>query len=273
MKQSVIVSTYNQPAWLEKVLHGYQQQQFPEFEMVIADDGSGDETRKLIDGFRKIARYPIQHVWQEDEGFQKSRILNNATVAATGDYLVYSDGDCIPRPDFMGLHAAMARPGYFLSGGYCKLPMELSRQLSIEDIESGRAFNLGFLRSHGLTGFSSKFKIGLPRALAPLMDAIIPTKASWNGHNASGWKEDILAANGYNEEMQYGGQDRELGERLANAGIRSHRIRHRAIVLHLDHKRGYKTPETMAKNQAIRDEVIATRSVWCPYGIHKRPNP
>jgi hypothetical protein len=72
--------------------------------------------------------------------------------------------------------------------------------------------------------------------------------------------------NGFNEQMQY-------GERLANYGVTGLQIRYQAIVLHLDHKRGYKTPETTAKNQAIRDQVIATRSVWCPHGIHKRPNP
>jgi glycosyltransferase involved in cell wall biosynthesis len=273
MKQSVIISTYNQPRWLEKVLHGYQQQTFKDFEMVIADDGSGAETRELIEAFGKTANFPIQHVWQEDEGFQKSRILNQATVAATGDYLIYSDGDCIPRPDFLAVHARCAAPGHFLSGGYCKLPMCLSQQLTTDDIDSGRAFDIRFLRRNGLSEFSPNFKIGLPTPLAPLMDLLSPTKASWNGHNASGWKTDVLAVNGYNEEMQYGGQDRELGERLVNAGITGRQIRHRAIVLHLDHKRGYKTPETLAKNRAIRDAVVASRSTWCPHGIRKISQP
>lgn len=270
---SVILSTYNQPAWLEKVLHGYQQQRFADFEVVIADDGSRDDTRALVDAFRTISRFPLQHIWQEDDGFQKSRILNKATVAATGDYLVYSDGDCIPRADFLEVHAREALPGHFLSGGYCKLPMDLSQRLTVEDIDLGRAFDPSFLRDHGLTGFSPRFKTGLPATLAPLMDLITPTKASWNGHNASGWKADILAVNGYNEDMQYGGQDRELGERLANLGLHSRQIRHRAIVLHLDHKRGYRTPESIAKNLAIRQEVVGRKLTWTPNGIEKRPNP
>lgn len=273
MKQSVIISTYNQPRWLEKVMHGYLQQAFRDFELVIADDGSGPETRELIDNFRKRASFPIQHVWQEDDGFQKSRILNKATVAATGDYLVYSDGDCIPRPDFLQIHDRCAAPGRFLSGGYCKLPMSLSQELSTEDIDSGKAFDVSFLKSRGLNDFSPIFKIGLPKGLGSLMDRLIPVNATWNGHNASGWKTDILAVNGYNEEMQYGGQDRELGERLVNSGIHGHRIRHRAIVLHLDHKRGYNTPESIAKNRAIRDEVVKTRRTWCPHGIQKQTHP
>jgi glycosyltransferase involved in cell wall biosynthesis len=273
VKISVIISTYNQPEWLAKTLHGYLYQTFTDFEVLIADDGSGEETRRLIDGFREISRFPIQHVWQEDEGFQKCRILNKATVAATGNYLVYSDGDCIPRPDFLAVHARCAAPGHFLSGGYCKLPMDLSQRLTLEDIELGRAFDLGFLREHGLKEFSPIFKIGLPAPLAGVMDVISPTKASWNGHSASGWKADILAINGYNEVMQYGGEDRELGERLTNAGITGRRIRHRAILLHLDHKRGYRTQESIDKNRAIRDRVVATHSIWCPHGIEKRPHP
>jgi hypothetical protein len=73
--------------------------------------------------------------------------------------------------------------------------------------------------------------------------------------------------------MQYGGADRELGERLANRGIEGVQIRNRAVVLHLDHKRGYKTPETMKKNRAIRDAVVASGSTWCANGIQKTPQP
>ncbi len=271
MNLSVIVSTYNQPEWLEKALHGYLHQTHRDFEIVLADDGSDDRTTEVIERFRGIARFPIVRVWQEDEGFQKSRILNKATVSASADYLVYTDGDCIPRPDFLAVHAGMAAPGHFLSGGYCKLPMELSRLAGPEDIASGRMFDLGWLRRHGLHGLSPALKIGCPPFLAPLMDAVTPTKATWNGHNASGWKKDILAVNGYNETMQYGGQDRELGERMMNNGIRGRQIRHRAIVLHLDHKRGYRTPETLEKNRRIRDEVRATRRTWCENGIRKEP--
>ena len=273
MSLSVIVSSYNQSDWLRKVLHAYRLQTFTDFEMIIADDGSDERTRKVIADFQPLAKFPVRHVWQEDEGFQKCRILNKATVAATGDYLVYSDGDCIPRSDFLEVHARCAAPGHFLSGGYCKLPPDLSRHLSNDDIASGKAFDAGYLRNHGMRGFSSLFKLGLTPSLGPLVDKISPTKASWNGHNASGWKADILAVNGYNEDMQYGGEDRELGERLVNAGIRAIRIRHRALVLHLDHKRGYMTLEMMQKNRAIRDAVAATGSVWCANGIHKRPQP
>ena len=83
------------------------------------------------------------------------------------------------------------------------------------------------------------------------MNTITPTKATWNGCNASGWIDDILKTNGFNEEMQYGGQDREFGERMFNLGIKSKQIRYSAILLHLDHKRPYKTKDSINKNIAI----------------------
>lgn len=273
MKPSVIISTYNQPEWLAKALHGYLFQTFSGFEVVIADDGSDGRTKHVIDEFGKIAPFPINHVWHPDDGFQKSKILNLATMATRGDYLIFTDGDCIPRRDFIEAHVTRANKGVFLSGGYCKLPMELSRRLTSADIESGAAFDIRHLRRNGLRGFSPALKIGAPGKLRALLDRITPRKATWNGCNASTWKSDILAVNGHNEDMQYGGQDRELGERLKNRGLESIQIQHRAILLHLDHKRGYKTPESMRKNRAIRDQVIATKSTWCSNGIHKRPQP
>jgi glycosyltransferase involved in cell wall biosynthesis len=273
VKQSVIISTYNQPEWLTKVLHGYLHQTFTNFEALIADDGSDERTAAVIEDFKKRAGFAIKHVWHADEGYRRQTILNIALLEAENEYIIMTDGDCIPRPDFLEVHANRARPGHFLSGGYCKLPMDLSKHLTAEDIESGRAFDVSYLYDHGLREFSPRFKIGLPFSLGPLMDRIVPTHATWNNCNASGWKADIIAVNGFNEDMQYGGADRELGERLANSGITGLQIRHQAIVLHLDHKRGYKTPETIRKNRAIRDQVVATKSTWCPNGIYKRPHP
>lgn len=269
MKISVIISTYNSPAWLEKVLWGYECQTYKDFEIVIADDGSGDSTRQLIERFQKESALKIVHVWHEDRGFQKSEILNKATIAASGDYLVYSDGDCIPRKDFLEVHASHAAPGYFLSGGYFMLPMDTSKAITREDIVSGNAFDTQWLYTHGLPRTYKSLKLTSQGFQAKVLNFITTTKPTWNGHNASGWKADIVAVNGYNEEMQYGGQDRELGERLVNKGIRGKQIRYSAICVHLDHKRGYKTPESIAKNQMIRKETRGQGKVWTNRGIVK----
>jgi GT2 family glycosyltransferase len=105
------------------------------------------------------------------------------------------------------------------------------------------------------------------------LDALVPTAASWNGHNASGWKRDLVAVNGFDERMQYGGQDRELGERLVHAGVRPIRVRYSAIALHLHHDRAYKTAESLERNRAIRAATRARRAAWTEFGLLEGPRP
>jgi glycosyltransferase involved in cell wall biosynthesis len=266
---SVIISTYNSPQWLQKVLWGYNTQTYRNFEMLIADDGSREETRSLIDAMRNEVFYPIIHVWHEDKGFQKSEILNKATIAATTDYIVMSDGDCIPRPDFVEQHVKYREEGYFLSGGYHKLPIELSRLIGKDDIYSGNCFDMGWLKSHGMGASFKNSKVTAEGIIGEMLNLITPTTPSWNGHNASGWKTDILAVNGFDERMQYGGQDRELGERLINYGIKPKQIRYSTICLHLDHPRGYATPESINKNKNIRKVTKEEHRKWTDFGINK----
>lgn len=267
MKASVIMSTYNAEEWLKKVIWGFMQQTERDFEIVIADDGSRDDTRLLIEQLRTETDIPIVHVWHEDRGFQKSQILNKAILSSNSDYLIFTDGDCIPRADFVAVHLAYREKGYFLSGGYFKLPMDISLLISKADIEAQRCFDINWLKSNGFPSTYKNIRLRAGGSISKLLNAITPTKATWNGHNASGWKTDLLAVNGFNEEMQYGGQDRELGERMFNYGIRSKQIRYSAICVHLDHKRGYVNAETWKKNYAIRKDTRDNKVVRTPYGI------
>lgn len=265
----VVISTYNNPLWLEKVLWGYTLQSVQQLEIIIADDGSGQPTKDLINRFKTETKLNIKHVWQKDEGFQKSRILNKAILQAESDYLIFTDQDCIPRKDFVETHLKLAQEGYFLSGGYFKLPMSISEALTFENIEQESAFNLKWLFAHGLKKSFKCSKLWNCSAWSSFMNRITPAAASWNGCNASGWKSDMLVINGFNEDMQYGGQDREFGERLWNLGLHSKQIRYSAICLHLDHKRPYKTDETMRKNKAIRKDTRASNRIETPNGIRK----
>jgi len=224
LKISVIISTYNAEAWLEKVLWGYYNQSFKNFEVVIADDGSGPKTKALIDALKKELNYSIVHVWQEDNGFQKTKILNKAILKCSGDYIVMSDGDCIPRKDFLTIHNMYKEKGYFLSGGYFKLPINISTLISKEDILSEKCFDIEWLIENGLKKSFKNNKLSSKGFKSRLLNYITPTNASWNGHNSSGWKADILEVNGFDERMGYGGQDRELGERLFNSGIKSKQL-------------------------------------------------
>jgi len=266
---SVIISTYNHPDWLQKVLWSFEQQSFKNFEVVIADDGSDEKTKQLIVQMQKEVSYPIQHIWHEDNGFQKTIILNKATLASKSDYLVYTDGDCVARMDFLQTHINFREKGYFLSGGYFKLSMNISELITKEAIKTQICFDIDWLKQHGLKSSFKNNKITSKGLKAKLLNRFTPTTATWNGHNASGWKEDILKANGYDERMQYGGEDRELGERLFNMGIKAKQIRYSAICLHLDHARGYVKPEMIEKNLKIRAITKKERVTRTPFGIIK----
>jgi len=265
----VIISTYNNPAWLEKVLWGYACQSLKDFEIVIADDGSKEDTLQLITTFQQKSGLNIKHIWQADEGFQKCRILNKAILAAESEYLIFTDQDCIPRKDFVETHYSFAEKGYFLSGGYLKLPLSISQELKKPDIENQKAFDFKWLQKKGLKFNFKCTKLWRNTFYAPLLNHITTTKATWNGCNSSGWKSDFLAINGFNEDMQYGGQDREFGERLKNNHLQSKQIRYSAICIHLDHSRPYKTAETVNKNKAIRKQIRISHQIETPNGIRK----
>ena len=146
--------------------------------------------------------------------------IAEAIRAATADYLIFTDQDCVPREDFVAMHVRFARRGRFVSGGCFRLPMSASLAIAREDVRSGDAFRLGWLRQRGVRRGFKCGKLFGSGWYAGLMNAVTPAKATWNGGNASGWRSDLLAVNGYNEDMAYGGEDRELGERLRNFGVR-----------------------------------------------------
>lgn len=272
MKQleiSVIISTYNSKEWLSKVLEGYKHQSYDAFEVIVADDGSRPDTKELIDNFNSNYPVPIHHIWHEDEGYRRQRILNIAITKSNFDYILFTDGDCIPRPDFVAVHAKYAEEGYFLSGGYCKLNMDLSHKINSEDIANGNCFNTSWLKKQDKLGFKQGLKISAGPMLSKFLDVVTPTGATFNNCNSSAWKSDLLAINGYDERMQYGGPDRELGERLINCGIKSKQLRHQAICLHLDHPRGYKTKESLERNMQIRRVVKSEKKTWTEFGILK----
>ena len=252
MKVAVIISTYNKPDMLEKALTAWFRQIIIPDEIIIADDGSTDETTKLIKSYNSDI---IKHVWHEDKGFRKTRILNLAIVSTDADYLVFTDQDCLPREDFLAVHLRYARQGHFLSGGYYKLTEDVSRKLTNDDIISGRAFEWKWLHKQGQPFSIKRLKLNRCNAFARFMNSVTPTKATWNGMNSSGWRKDIVATNGFDERMAWGGEDREMGERLINAGIKPVQIRYSAICLHLYHTRPYKNMEAIKQNDEIRKQT------------------
>ena len=272
MKISVIISTYNKPQWLQKVIWGYATQSFTDFELVVADDGSTRETALLIKRLRQETGLDIKHVWHRDLGYRKCMIQNRAIVAATGDYLVFTDGDCIPREDFLAEHRRLAAPNMILSGGYVRLPAGISQEIQVADITSRRVMDPRWLWRRGLRSPRDVWKSLWGKWTATLLDHLTTTRATLNGCNASMAREAVVGVNGFDERMQYGALDRELGERLQNSGLKYKQVRHRAICLHLWHERPYMTAEGWQRNAEIRRTTRQSGSVWTSYGIQQSPS-
>ncbi|MFI3278769.1 MAG: glycosyltransferase family 2 protein [Rikenellaceae bacterium] len=269
MKIGVIVSTYNNPKWLQIALWALLNQTKLPDEVLIADDGSTEQTKEVIDRVAKNAPFKMLHIWHEDKGFRKCDILNKAVAASTAEYLIFIDQDCIARRDFLEAHAKEAQKGYLLSGGVVMLPMDVSNAIDEQNIKSGDAFNIEWLKSAGYKANFKTSKLWKSPLFAYIMNHITPAKATWNGGNTSTWREYIIAANGFNEDMKYGGEDREFGERLFNRGIKAKQLRYSAIMLHLDHKRPYKNQELIELNKSIRRNTRKNKITVTPHGIEK----
>lgn len=264
---SVIISAYNNHEWLRKTLLGYLCQTRQPNEIIIADDGSKSETKEVIEAFANIAPFKVKHVWHEDDGFRKCIILNKATKVVESEYVIFTDQDCVPREDFVAVHCDNAEKGYFLSGGLVRFDMELSSSLSDSEIRSRAAFDLKYLKVRGYKRSFKSLKLTRNSVVARFMNFITPTIASWNGCNSSTWLEYILAVNGHNNDMVYGGEDREFGERMVNMGLKGKQVRYSAIALHLDHGRPYKNEELIKVNLRIRKNTKKNRVIKTPNGL------
>ena len=264
---SVIISTYNQPNWLKKVLWSYEQQSFKDFEIIIADDGSEEATKTLVQDFIKNSAMNINHIWQKDNGFQKTKILNKAILKSTTNYLIFTDGDCMARKDFVERHLELRQENCALSGGYFKLNVEVSEAISKEDIINQSCFESEWLQNKGQEKNFKMNKLKAHGKKAWFLNTFTPTKATFDGMNVSVWKKDALAVNGFDERMKYGGEDREFGERLMNNGIKFIQARYSLVCLHLHHERPYKNESVLNENKKIRRDTKRTSAVSTPYGI------
>lgn len=264
---SVIVSTYNQPEWLSLVLYSYELQNIKNFEIIIADDGSDWRTKQVIYDFSVKSELKVTHVWHEDNGFQKTKILNKAISATNADYLIFTDGDCIARQDFVKSHFNLRRQNTVLSGGYFKLNKSVSKYITNDTILTEKCFNKNWLLEHGQPKSFKFNKLTTSILKANLLNTLTPTKATFDGMNVSCYKADIVAVNGFDERMQYGGEDREVGERMMHNGVSFLQVRYSCICVHLHHDRPYKDGETLRFNKQIRNQTKKYKKTYTKFGI------
>ncbi|MGN2246688.1 glycosyltransferase family 2 protein [Frateuria sp. GZRR35] len=232
MRVSAIVLTYNWPAALERVLASLAAQVRLPDEVIVADDGSGAETRALVERMARGFPVPLRHLWQEDKGFRAARARNRGIAACHGDYVILIDGDMLLHPHFVADHRMLAEPGFFLQGGRIKATREETARL----LAGAAPVFAPWSRAdfHEFDGSKRLYAFRQPQL------------ARWKARSRSGgrvmscnmsfWRDDLLCVNGFDERMEgYGAEDRELVARLENAGLRRRALKWAALAVHLWH--------------------------------------
>lgn len=261
---SLIIATYNWPAALQLCLESVQKQEVLPDEIIIADDGSGLETKELVEKYRKLFAMPVKHIWQPDNGYQLARIRNKAFTVASSDYLIQIDGDLILHSSFIKDHLAFRKKGRFVSGARSLISQELTLKI-IQSLDSS-------LLQKDSRHLHQKYNAIHSKLLAWINYTVQRTNKSFHyvlGCNMAFWKKDLEKVNGYNEDFTgWGKEDNDLAIRLINAGIKLRFVKFGAIVYHLHHTSSPRAG--FAFNDALFKKSILNKITYVEKGMKQR---
>jgi len=264
-KTSLIISTYNWPEALRLCLLSVIGQSVLPDEVIVADDGSTADTTAVVEAMRPLIPVKLVHIWQEDEGFQLSRIRNKAIASSTCDYIIQIDGDLILHKHFVRDHLALSKRGTFVAGSRVLMNKPLSEALLNQQKPNIRLFQ------SGLGNFTNRFSITwLSRYMADRYRT--GDIFALRGCNMAFWREDLIRVNGYNEIFHaWGREDNEIAVRLFNAGLKKRAIKFGGVVFHIHH------PEVDRGGCRENDEFLAYarqhRSAYCSQGLDQYLSP
>ena len=267
MRITVILTTYNRPDALAAVLEGYLAQDDLAFELVVADDGSTPETKAVVDQFVKRAPMPVKHVWHEDLGFRVAAIRNRGVAATDADYLIFTDGDCIPPPWFVRAHKRLAEKGHFLSGNRILMSEGFTREVLQSKLPVQRWSTLRWLGAW----LGGRINRWMPLLRLPDLGLRRRAHQGWEGIktcNISMWREDLVRVNGVDESFSgWGLEDSDLVVRLYRAGVRHKSARFAAPVFHLWHRENDRGK--LAENQQRFEEAMRSGRVRALQGLDR----
>jgi len=259
MKASLIITTYNRTDALHEVLKSVSKQSKLPYEVIIADDGSTNTTKKLVEAYQKESKLNLIHSWQEDLGFRAARSRNKAIARASGDYIILIDGDMILEKNFIQDHINDSIKGFFIQGTRSLLSQNLTQKILDGNREKLNVFQKGLMNKKN-------------SIRSPLLSKIFSTnKNSLSGIktcNMSFFLDDFFTVNGFNNDIQgWGREDSEFCVRLINAGIRRRNLRFSAIQFHLWH--GLENRKSLKKNDLILKKTIDQKLIWCKSGVNE----
>lgn len=260
---SLIITTYNWPAALELVLLSVMQQSKLPDEVIIADDGSKEETAQLIAKYQQHFPVPLIHSWQEDSGFRAARSRNLAIAQSHSDYIIMLDGDMILHRHFIRDHKRIAKNSYFTQGRRVILTKPLSNQLLNNNTQT-------------ITLFSSQVKNKLNAISCPCLAPLATKLLSKSGYksarscNLAAWYQDIAVINGFNEDFEgWGREDSEFVVRLLNYGVKRQDLRFGGVAYHVYHHEN--TRHNLTKNDQLLADAINNHISFCQNGLANHP--
>ncbi len=264
MTVSLIISTYNRPDALRLCLDSILRQTTLPDEVIIGDDGSADDTRQVIEDFRKKCPVPLKHIWHEDDGFRLAMMRNKSVAAASGDYIVQIDGDIVLERHFIADHKAAATEGYFVKGSRVRLTDEFSRRACAEGV-----FKTPCIFSSGILKDREK-SIRMPLIGHILSRRYKVDSTTGIGCNMAFWRSDFIAVNGYDEQFKgWGVEDNDLCIRLAKSGIHNFKLFRTGLCYHLYHREAGGTSE---RNLELLRQSKESDVIRCADGVDKYHN-
>ena len=262
---SVIVTTYNRADALEAVLAALARQTDRQFEVVMADDGSGPATSAVIDRWRSRIGVPLSHVWQVHRGFRAAEIRNRAILASHGDYCIFLDGDCLVRPDFIARHRRLAERGWFVTGNRVLLSAALTETVLRERLQP-HMWTAGQWVRERIRGGVNRLA-AVPRV--PLGPARKLTARQWRGArscNLAVWRSDLDRVDGFDAGFGgWGREDSDLLIRLIHSGVRRKDGRFATGVIHLWHADADRT--RLSANDALMDATLISMRTRAQLGL------
>lgn len=267
-KISLIIAVYNKPENLRLVLAACARQSFQEFEVIVADDGSGSAVKEVVAAAKSCYPFPIIHLWHDDTGWRKNTMLNNAIRASRTEYLVFIDGDCLPGKHFLLDHWNEREEKKVLMGRRVETSERWSRELTLEKIENGTFEKYGWKEwMDGLKGHSLRVEDGIRMPSKILRTVLLRNVKGMLGSNFSVAKKHLQAINGF-DELYNGpgcGEDSDIQYRLSLIGVTGKSLRNLAIQYHIWHPR---TPTSQACWDRF-EMIKKTREPRCEAGLEK----
>jgi glycosyltransferase involved in cell wall biosynthesis len=267
---SIIVTTYNRPDALDTVLRGLARQSDKDFEIIIADDGSGSETAALVKSWQGRLAQPLTHVWQEHRGFRAAEIRNRAILASRGAYCIFLDGDCIPRTDFVLEHRQLAEAGWFVVGNRVLMSRRLTDRVLSRALEPELWTFMDACRAR-FSGDINRLAPLLQARLGPVRK--IRPQYWWGARscNLAVWRSDLDRVDGFDGRyVGWGLEDSDLLIRLLRSGVNRKDGRFSTGVLHLWHPLA--DPSLLSANQMLLDAIQHSSRIHAASGLSSLKN-